>query len=78
VGIAGDIGKGLPAFPGFSPDRGFFSDLVVDDSHCQLVTTHELDAIAINRERAVRFESAVEHIGNKLRMLRSRTIVPML
>ena len=71
-GVAGDAAKGLPPFPGFKEDRGFFCDLIDSDEHVEQITTRDIDAIAARKKVAERFQAAVELLSEKMRMLRQQ------
>ena len=71
-GVAGDIESGLPAFPGFAEDRGFFCELVDADEHVEVITTREVDDIAGQKKVADRFQTAVDLLSEKMRMLRQQ------
>ena len=63
-------------FPGCSPDRGFFTSLGFDDQLEERITTHELTALKAPRLRRDRFQSAVDLIGDKVRLLAQRDYPP--
>ena len=48
-----------PEFPGYKKDRGFFSELLFDDSWVGQLTRQEVDGVANIRSVRERFEAAV-------------------
>ena len=71
-GVKGDLTRGLPDFPGFADDRGFFCGLRDADEHSEIVTTREVDGVAGQKRVADRFQAAVELLSGKLRLLRQQ------
>lgn len=68
-GVAGDPEAGLLPFPGCASDRGFFTEIVIDDAHTQVITQHELRSISTPKARRDRFEAALEVVSDHMRML---------
>lgn len=56
-------------FPGFMPERGFFSQLRCDDNLVQKITQRDLADIRNIRKKRDRFEFVVSLIGDRLRLL---------
>lgn len=74
-GVLGD--EKNPEFPGYQGDRGFFSELVFDNGWKQTITQTELqELLQPRRPQRERFESAVELIDEKLRLLANRDRAP--
>jgi hypothetical protein len=69
VGVPGDRDAGLLDFPGFMPDRGFFSEINVDTTLTQTITQHEIREITSAPLRRDRFEAAVNLIDDRVRLL---------
>lgn len=71
-GVRGDPERGLPDFPGFAQDRGFFCDFRDSNEHIETVTTREIDSIAAFKRVSERFDSALRLMSDKLRLLRQQ------
>lgn len=71
-GVSGEAASGLPDFPGFTGDRGFFCEIRDSNEHVETITTKEIDEIARLRKVADRFESAVQLISRKMQLLRQQ------
>ncbi len=66
-----------PSFPGFAPDRGFFTQLEFDDAWNQLVSSGESsDLLRPQRRQRERFEAALDLLETKLRLLSEQDSVP--
>jgi hypothetical protein len=65
-----------PEFPGYQPDRGFFSRLVFDDAWIEQISQSELAQMSSIRGVRARFEAAVLLIDEKLRLLGDRDQPP--
>lgn len=65
------------AFPGFMEDRGFFSQLLLDNSDwIEIITQHEIAAVARLRLHKDRFELALGTVCDKLRLLSQKDRPP--
>lgn len=71
-GIHGSPADGLPDFPGFFADRGFFSELVHRDQLAERITAHELAEVKKPKKLADRFDAAVALVSDHVRMLATR------
>ncbi|MEK6279363.1 MAG: hypothetical protein AABN95_03340 [Acidobacteriota bacterium] len=66
-GVAGD--EDTAPFPGFKLDRGFYSEILTDSKIVEPITRQEsLDILSIRRSR-LRFETLLELLEDKLRLL---------
>lgn len=63
-------------FPGFKADRGFYSELSLDDGRIEKLTLRELDEVRKPRTKKERFEQTVDLLGEKLRLLAQRDRPP--
>lgn len=70
-GIDGDPRK-APRFPGFLPDRGFFSELVEPDGAVATITTNEIASLKAVKSKAGRFAEAVELVSSKVKLVATR------
>jgi hypothetical protein len=75
-GISGD--EKNPEFPGWMPDRGFFSALEWDDAWDEELGQAELRKVLEIRAQKDRFEAAVALFEEKLRLLAERDSTPDL
>lgn len=73
-GVAGD--ENNPEFPGYGPDRGFFSDLRFDSRWNQTITRTEISDLSAIRRQRERFLAAEALIDDKLRLLAERDHPP--
>lgn len=73
-GVNGD--EKSPEFPGWMPDRGFFSTLEFADAWNQELGQAELRQILENRSQRDRFEALVTLFDSKLRLLSERDSPP--
>lgn len=73
-GVNGD--ERHPEFPGYQPDRGFFSKLEFDDAWSEQITQSELEDLLTIRSSRERFEAALELLDAKLRLLSERDYPP--
>lgn len=65
-----------PDFPGCKADRGFFSELVMDPSLNEVLTTHDLAAVERPRLLRDRFTAGLDLVSQKLRLLSERDNPP--
>lgn len=73
----GVAGQGqLLDFPGFDIDRGFFCGLTLDESLSEVITTHELNDVKKPRLRRDQFQSVIDLISDKVRLLSQRDSPP--
>lgn len=72
--VAGDAKH--PEFPGFKRDRGFFSDLVFDDSWVGQLYRQEIDEVLNTRVSRERFEALLQLLEDKLSLLASKDFPP--
>jgi hypothetical protein len=73
-GVAGNEAE--PDFPGFMSDRGFFSELRIEQSLTETITQRDmLDLRAITR-RKDRFDFCISLVDDKLRLLAQRDRTP--
>lgn len=77
-GVLGSPGRMLPDFPGFSSDRGFFSDLISPDHLIQTLTINELEELKRVRSSQARFEAAVALVDDRVRLLATQDDPPNL
>jgi len=68
-GVVGDADAGLPDFPGFDEDRGFFCQLRFTDTTQAKMTTHEINSVLKPRRKRERFEASVDLICAKVKLL---------
>jgi len=68
-GVGGDPSLGLPDFPGFDSDRGFFTEPRYADGTQAKLTTHEMASVLKHRLKRDRFASAVELVSEKVKLL---------
>lgn len=73
-GVQGDSKN--PDFPGFKNDRGFFSELIMDERWTEVITQHELSEVEEIYYRRDRFERALELITDKIRLLSQKDQPP--
>jgi hypothetical protein len=73
-GVAGD--EKNPEFPGWMPDRGFFSSLEFDDAWDEELGQAELRQVLEIKAQKDRFEAAVALFEAKLRLLAERDSTP--
>lgn len=73
-GVSGD--EEYTDFPGFSKDRGFYSDLQFDNSWNETITQNEIRQLKNIRFRKDRFEQCIQILSDKLRLL-SRKDLPL-
>lgn len=66
-GIDGD--ESVAPFPGFKDDRGFFSELLMDDKIVEPITRNESNDILGIKDDKVRFETLLKLLDDKLRIL---------
>src|SRR6266511_3270360 len=74
VGVAGD--ETNRSFPGFAPDRGFFSSLGFDDGWNATVSQTEMAGVIGIRSQRDRFGEAVKLIEGKLSLIAERDQPP--
>jgi hypothetical protein len=67
-GLDGDEKK-APRFPGFLPDRGFFSQLVEPDGAHETITTNEMADLKAIKTKRDRFAQAVQLVSEKVRLV---------
>lgn len=73
-GVSGD--EETEPFPGFKLDRGFYSEILTDSKIVELITRQEsLDILSIRKSR-LRFETLLELLEDKLKLL-SRKDYPL-
>ncbi len=63
-------------FTRFLEDRGFFSNLIIDDVWMEPITQHELSSISKHRLRKDRFSNAIEVVSDKMRLLSQKDHPP--
>jgi hypothetical protein len=73
-GVKGD--EKHPAFPGYDEDRGFFSKLEFDSKWVEQMTHSEIESLLTTRGPRPRFESALDLLEDKLRMLAAKDQPP--
>ncbi len=73
-GVAGD--ENNPEFPGWMPDRGFFSSLEFDDAWDEELGQAELRQVLEIKAQKDRFQAAVTLFETKLRLLAERDSTP--
>lgn len=73
-GVDGDATN--ESFPGYQEDRGFFSKIVMDTAWQEIITRHELAAVARPRHKRERFEEAVGIVSDKIRLLAQKEQEP--
>ncbi len=74
VGVGGD--ETNRSFPGFAPDRGFFSSLAFNDGWNATVSQTEMARLIGVRSQRDRFEEAVKLIEGKLSLIAERDQPP--
>jgi len=67
LGVAGD--ETIRSFPGFAPDRGFFSSLGFDDGWNATISQTEMAGLVGVRSQRDRFGEAVKLIEGKLSLI---------
>lgn len=70
-GLGGDLKK-APAFPGFLPDRGFFSELVEPSGAHATITTNEVATIKGLSRKQDRFVAAVQLVSEKVKLVTTK------
>lgn len=77
-GVKGDVtgGDQIEDFPGFQADRGFFSELFMDDDWIETITRHEISSVAQPRYHKDRFARALDVVSDKLRILSQKDRTP--
>lgn len=70
-GLDGDPKK-APRFPGFLPDRGFYSEIVEPDGATATITTNEIATLKNVKSKQERFAQAVQLVSDKVRLLAQR------
>jgi hypothetical protein len=73
-GIPGD--KDHPAFPGYSHDRGFHSDLIFNARWTEPITRSEQDTLLATRGKKDTFESCLGLLDDKMRLLSKKDLAP--
>lgn len=63
-------------FPGFSLDRGFYTNLQIDNSLCETITHKELSDLTKIRKRKERFDKALTLLADRLRLLSQKDRQP--
>lgn len=78
AGLKGDIDESnrIEDFPGFGVDRGFFSELSMNDEWVETITRHEISSVAQPRNRKDRFARALDMVSDKLRILSQKDRTP--
>lgn len=66
-GVGGD--EDTPPFPGFKPDRGFYSEILTDSKIFEPITHQESQEILSIRRSKERFETFLALLEDKLRVL---------
>lgn len=73
-GVLGDSKH--PEFPGFQPDRGFFSSIQFGDEWVEQITQSEIDDVFAANKLRDRFEQVLALLDDKLRLLSERDQPP--
>ena len=76
AGVKGDPARKLPDFPGFSMDRGFFSQLIHAEELCETITQNELASLKKIPKVSDRFSAAIDLISEHTRVLTTQDNAP--
>ncbi len=73
-GVSGE--EAHTEFPGFSEDRGFYSELQFNDAWKETITQNEINKLKGMRLRKDRFDQCLELLSDKLRLLSQKDRPP--
>jgi hypothetical protein len=73
-GIPGD--ENHPAFPGYSREKGFHTDLIFNQRWAEPITRAEQDTLLGIRNKKDRFEACLKLLEEKLRLLSKKDLAP--
>ncbi len=63
-------------FPGFRSDRGFFSDVLLEEDISERITTNEFDLLKAHRAKRDQFQATVDLLSDKIRLIAQRDSPP--